>query len=138
MVPLGAVTGAVETIQPVAGSDLLEPTCGLGGGSIDTAEVYGDTVGVSRIVLVREPANTERRRAECGIDAGGNPLVTSLVDGSCDPDCHHRMQPPDCDLDALTGHGIAYASLPLLKRGADQVSSGFVYDLLGRGWVVRH
>jgi hypothetical protein len=56
-------------------------------------------------------------------------LVASLLDGSCDPDSHNRMQPPDRDLDALPGHGIAYASLPLLGRGADQVSSRFVYHL---------
>src|SRR5262249_24492589 len=116
MIPLGAVTGPVEAVQAIAGSDLLEATCGLGPRPVDTAEVDGDTIAVSRIVLVREPANPERGRAECGIHAGGDALVASLLDRSCDPDGHNRMQPPDRDLDALSGHGIGYASLPLLGR----------------------
>jgi len=61
-----------------------------------------------------------------------------LLDGSCDPYSHDRMQSPDRDLHALSGHGIAYASLPLLGRGAYQVSSRFVYDLLGRWRVLRY
>src|SRR5262245_60285342 len=138
MIPLGTVTGPVEAVQAIAGSDLLEATCGLGPRPVDTAEVDGDAIRVSRIILVREPANPKRRRAECGIHAGRDALVASLLDRSCDPDSHDRMQPPDCDLDALSGHGVGYASLPLLGRGADQVSSGFIYDLLGRWWVLRH
>src|SRR5215471_4315456 len=138
MIPLGAVTGPIEAVQPVAGSDLLEATCGLGSRPVDTTEVDSDAIGVSRIVLVREPANPKRGRAECGIYAGGDALVARLLDRSCDPDSHDRMQPPDRDLDALSGHGVGYASLPLLGRGADQVGSGFVYDLLCRWRALRH
>src|SRR5262249_23072150 len=138
MIPLGPVAGAVEAVQAVAGSDLLETTCGPGPRPVDTAEVDSDAIGVSRIVLVREPANPKRRRAECGIYACGDALAASLLDRSCDPASHNRMQPPDRDLDALSGHGIGYASLPLLSRGADQVCSGFVYDLLRRWWALRH
>src|SRR5215831_17088129 len=138
MIPLGAVAGPVEAVQAVAGSDLVETTCGLGPRPVDTAEVDRDAISVSRIVLVREPANPKRGRAECRIYAGGDALVASLLDRSCDPDSHDRMQPPDRDLDALSRHGVGYASLPLLGRGADQVSSGFVDDFLGRWRAFRH
>src|SRR5262249_42080330 len=127
MIPLGAVTGPVEAVQTVAGSDRLETTCVPGPRPVDTAEIDSDAIGVSRIVLVRGPANSKRRRAECGIHAGGDALVARLLDRSGDPDGHNRMQPPDRDLDALSSHGIGYASLPLLGRGADQVSSGFLF-----------
>src|SRR6266516_5199325 len=132
MVPLGAVTGTVETVQPIAGCDLLEPPCGLGPRSIYTTEVHGDAIRMSRVVLIGESADPKRGRAECRKYAGRDPLAASSLDRSCDPYCHDRMQPPDCDLHALSGHGIAYALLLLLGRGADQVSSRFVYDFLGR------
>src|SRR5262249_23812172 len=108
MIPLGAVTGPVEAVQAVPGSDLVETTCGLGPRPVDTAEVDGDAISVSRIVLVREPANPKRGRAECRIYAGGDALVASLLDRSCDPDSHDPMQPPDPDPPTLSPPSLPY------------------------------